>query len=274
MNKVLRRSLSILKWTGIVVLGLIAILLTIRFIGKLYYNRTPDGGINEAMYIDVNGQEQWISIYGEDKDNPVMLFLHGGPGFSTSFVDWPAFRKLAKDYTKKSGVLVGSSDLGVNGNYYLTNYNEEKHINGSYTVTWEFTEYMKPNIVNATFKRIGKSVTKKATNKATNKATKAKKTSPKKTSTYITILLSDCGTLKYGMVNKKCVKYLQKFLQKKGYYKGYKIDGDYLQYTRAAVKQMQKAYKIKVSKSNQGQWDTKTRDYWRKKYNVTSKKKK
>lgn len=185
-----------------------------------------------------------------------------------------SYRKLAKDYTKKSGVLVGSSDLGVNGNYYLTNYNEEKHINGSYTVTWEFTEYMKPNIVNATFKRIGKSVTKKATNKATNKATKAKKTSPKKTSTYITILLSDCGTLKYGMVNKKCVKYLQKFLQKKGYYKGYKIDGDYLQYTRAAVKQMQKAYKIKVSKSNQGQWDTKTRDYWRKKYNVTSKKKK
>lgn len=180
-----------------------------------------------------------------------------------------SYRQLGKNYTDKSGVLVGSTDLGVNGNYYLTNYNEEKKINGSYHITWEFTEYIKPNIVNKTFKRVGKSVTKK-----NSKKTKAKKTKAKKTSTYITVLLSDCGTLKYGMTNKKCVKYLQKFLQKKGYYKGYKIDGDYLQYTRAAVKQMQKAYKIKVSKSNQGQWDKVTRDYWRKKYNITSKKKK
>lgn len=177
-----------------------------------------------------------------------------------------SYRTLAKTYTNKAGVLVGSGDLEVNGNYYLTNYNEEKKINGSYLISWEFTEYVKPNIVEATFQRIGKSVTKK-------KTTTAKKTTPKKTSSYITILLSDCTTMKYGMVNKKCVKYLQKFLQKKGYYKGYKIDGDYLQYTRTAVNQLQKAYKIKVTKANQGQWDKVTRDYWRKKYNITSKKK-
>ena len=140
-------------------------------------------------------------------------------------------------------------------------------MNGSYVISWEFTEYVKPNIVKTTFKRIGKSATKKTT------TTKTKKTTAKKTSNYITILLSDCGTLKYGMTNKKCVKYLQKFLQKKGYYKGYKIDGDYLKYTRAEVNKMQKAYKIKVTKANQGQWDKVTRDYWRKKYNITSKKK-
>lgn len=179
-----------------------------------------------------------------------------------------SYRNLAKKYTNKAGVLVGSSDLGVNGNYYLTDYKEEKNINGSYLISWEFTEYVKPNVVKTTFKRIGKSATKKTT------TTKAKKTTPKKTSSYITILLTDCGTLKYGMTNKKCVKYLQKFLQKKGYYKGYKIDGDYLKYTKQEVNKMQKAYKIKVSKSNQGQWDKVTRDYWRKKYNITSKKKK
>ena len=166
-----------------------------------------------------------------------------------------SYRNLAKKYTKKAGVLVGPSDLQVNGNYYLTDYKEEKRLNGSYLINWEFTEYVKPNVVKSTFKRIGKSATKK-------------------TSSYITILLTDCGTLKYGMVNKKCVKYLQKFLQKKGYYKGYKIDGDYLKYTKQEVNKLQKAYKIKVSKQNQGQWDKTTRDYWRKKYNITSKKKK
>lgn len=176
-----------------------------------------------------------------------------------------SYRNLAKKYTKKPGTLTGSTDLGVDGNYYLTGYNEEKNLNGSYVISWEFTEYIKPNIVKKTFKRIGRSVTKKS---------KAKKTTKKKTSKYITILLTDCGTMKHGTTNSKCVKRLQKFLQKKGYYKGYKIDGDYLKYTKQEVKKMQQAYKIKVSKDNQGQWDKKTRDYWRKKYDITSKKKK
>ena len=208
-------------------------------------------GGNSVEYLSTNGTILSFSSI-VDKDNLTLL---------------SSYRNLAKNYTNKAGVLVGSSDLAVNGNYYLTGYNEEKNLNGSYSIGWEFTEYVKPNIVKATFKRIGKSATKKTTNKA-------KKTTAKKTSSYITILLTDCGTLKYGMVNKKCVKYLQKFLQKKGYYKNYKIDGDYLKYTKQEVNKLQKAYKIKVSKSNQGQWDKTTRDYWRKKYNITSKKKK
>ena len=208
-------------------------------------------GGNSVEYLSTNGTILSFSSI-VDKDNLTLL---------------SSYRNLAKNYTNKAGVLVGSSDLAVNGNYYLTGYNEEKNLNGSYSIGWGFTEYVKPNIVKATFKRIGKSATKKTTNKA-------KKTTAKKTSSYITILLTDCSTLKYGMVNKKCVKYLQKFLQKKGYYKGYKIDGDYLKYTKQEVNKLQKAYKIKVSKSNQGQWDKTTRDYWRKKYNITSKKKK
>ena len=180
-----------------------------------------------------------------------------------------SYHSIEKEYVAKSGVLVGSEDLDVNGNYYLTEYKVEKMVNNSYTIGWEFTEYVKPNIVKKTFKRVGKSVTKKTN----NSKGKTKKTSKKKTSTYITSLLSDCGTLKYGQTGSKCVKYLQKFLQKKGYYKGYKIDGDYLKYTKQEVNKLQRAYKIKVTKSNRGQWDKVTRDYWRKKYNITSKKK-
>ncbi len=99
MQKAVKKLIKILKWIGIVLLGIIIILLIVRLIGKMYYNRTPAAGINESMYIDVNGQEQWISIYGENKDNPVILFLHGGPGDSYSYVDFKIWRKLAKDYT-------------------------------------------------------------------------------------------------------------------------------------------------------------------------------
>ena len=90
---------KILKWSGIVLLGMFVILLIVRLTGKMYYHRTPDGGINESMYLDVNGQAQWVSIYGENKDNPVMLFLHGGPGDSYSYADFKIWRKIAKDYT-------------------------------------------------------------------------------------------------------------------------------------------------------------------------------
>lgn len=39
-------------------------------------------GIDEAMYIKVGGINQWIQIRGQDRKNPVLFCLHGGPGGS------------------------------------------------------------------------------------------------------------------------------------------------------------------------------------------------
>ena len=99
MKKAIKAFLKTLKWFGIILVSLIIILLLVRAIGRMIYNKTPEGGINEEMYIDVNGQQQWINIYGEDRDHPVMLYLHGGPGGATSEMDWKVLRKLAGDYT-------------------------------------------------------------------------------------------------------------------------------------------------------------------------------
>jgi pimeloyl-ACP methyl ester carboxylesterase len=41
-------------------------------------------GIDEASYVSIGGIEQWITIRGQDRANPVLLFLHGGPGDVTN----------------------------------------------------------------------------------------------------------------------------------------------------------------------------------------------
>ena len=90
---------KIIKWVVLVILALIITFFLVRAIGKAIYNQTPDGGINESRYVDVNGTKQWINIYGEDIDNPVLLYLHGGPGSATSDIDYAFTRKWADVYT-------------------------------------------------------------------------------------------------------------------------------------------------------------------------------
>src|SRR6187402_944500 len=44
--------------------------------------RSPKG-VQEGTFVDIGGIKQWIQIRGEDRDNPVLLFVHGGPGGTT-----------------------------------------------------------------------------------------------------------------------------------------------------------------------------------------------
>jgi pimeloyl-ACP methyl ester carboxylesterase len=63
------------------------------------YAITTSNGIDEARYVEVGGIEQWITIRGENRDNPVLLFLHGGPGDATNPWGYAGFRSWLKHFT-------------------------------------------------------------------------------------------------------------------------------------------------------------------------------
>jgi pimeloyl-ACP methyl ester carboxylesterase len=56
-------------------------------------------GIDEASFVTVGGIEQWITIRGQNRDNPVLLFLHGGPGDVTNPWTFALFASWQKYFT-------------------------------------------------------------------------------------------------------------------------------------------------------------------------------
>jgi len=63
------------------------------------YAITGPNGIDEATYVKIGGIDQWITIRGEDRNNPVLLFLHGGPGDAINPWGYAAFRSWLKYFT-------------------------------------------------------------------------------------------------------------------------------------------------------------------------------
>lgn len=62
------------------------------------YAITSPNGIDEAGYVKIGGIEQWVQIRGQDRSNPILLCVHGGPGGTWNKVTRFFFR-WEKDFT-------------------------------------------------------------------------------------------------------------------------------------------------------------------------------
>lgn len=100
----MRLVLRILGWLagGVVALVLIAVIGGYGyFLWRQHENAVPlaintPNGINENGFQKIGGVDQWVQIKGEDRDNPAILMVSGGPGNAM----WPLRYHLLQPWEK------------------------------------------------------------------------------------------------------------------------------------------------------------------------------
>lgn len=110
----------------------VLVFITLLLIGGLTYRavrqhwnakalviRTPNR-IEESMFVKIGGIDQWIQIRGENRDNPVMLILHGGPGssyvpFTLTLRSWERYFTVVQWDQRGAGKTYGRNDRTRDG---------------------------------------------------------------------------------------------------------------------------------------------------------------
>lgn len=85
---------------------------------KKKYRILSSNGIDEKLYVNINGQEQYVFIRGIDVNNPIILNLHGGPANPDAFFTYEFAKEIVDEYT-----YVSWDQRGCGRTYY-----KNKHI--------------------------------------------------------------------------------------------------------------------------------------------------
>ncbi len=57
------------------------------------------GGVQEDYAVEIGGIRQWVNVRGQDRDNPMVLFVHGGPASPIIPTLWQFQRPLEEYFT-------------------------------------------------------------------------------------------------------------------------------------------------------------------------------
>jgi len=126
-EKALSKTIKPLKRTGLVLCCLMVFMLIFSIFSQITTKTPPildeqgevmEGSISEITKIELNGRKEWISIRGQNKENPVLLFLAGGPGGSQMAAVRHDLAELEKQF-----VVVNWDQPGSGKSYYAADKN-------------------------------------------------------------------------------------------------------------------------------------------------------
>ena len=102
----------------ILILAFVLFILLIIFVRRNNRNASQirtGNGISESFYQRIGGIDQFLNIRGNDRSNPVILVLHGGPGSPISFLAGFWQKSLEKEYTMVNWDQRGAGRTAVAG---------------------------------------------------------------------------------------------------------------------------------------------------------------
>jgi pimeloyl-ACP methyl ester carboxylesterase len=117
MKKKRNIPLTILKFIliaiAVILIAGILIIVILRSTNYMHHKIQLQNGVNETTYLDINGQEQYVMMMGQDTSNPVIIYLHGGPAGPDTFITYSFTDYLTDEYT-----VISWDQRGCGRTYY------------------------------------------------------------------------------------------------------------------------------------------------------------
>ncbi len=89
---------------------------------KKKYRILSSNGIDEKIYVNINGHNQYVFIRGKDVNNPIILNLHGGPANPDAFFTYEFAKEIIEEFT-----YVSWDQRGCGRTYYKNKYIDPKN---------------------------------------------------------------------------------------------------------------------------------------------------
>ena len=128
-----------------IISGVCKVLLVVMLIGLVFPTWTPkiegENSISELRKVEVNGEKLQIMIRGCDKDNPIILFVHGGP----CWPEIPYVVKYQKEWEEKF-TIVHYDQWGSGKSYQFfkdySNISAKQHVEDLIALTEYIVDYL------------------------------------------------------------------------------------------------------------------------------------